>query len=97
MTGTKPRLCSCMDCERRIIPYEPGKETPLLCPSCQDRADEAQRDHRIREAAHEMLAALEDLKNPSGCFCGRIARILHTQECQRAMAAIAKARGGPEC
>ncbi len=83
----------CIDCLRLIDGIPPAL---YLCQPCLERADEAQRDHRVREAAHDMLAALEGLR-PFGmpCFCSERSG-LHSRECQRALDAIAKARGGAE-
>ena len=83
---------TCLDCECPIDADPPPPD--MLCGTCRERADEAQRDHRVREAAHELLAALEGLM-PFGwpCFCSERSG-LHSRECQRALDAIAKARGG---
>ena len=45
----------------------PTRRRPTCCAgTCRERADEAQRDHRVREAAHDMLAALEAVER---CAC----------------------------
>ena len=77
---------TCLDCECRIDADPPPPD--MLCGTCRERADEAQRDHRVREAAHEMLAALEGAERKMA-----EENIDVNAEYQAVVDAIAKARG----
>lgn len=84
----RPPVYRCIDCNR---PIEGSPPTLYLCPSCEETAAQAQRDHRVREAAHELLAALD--------ICYDFAQSDDGWRCPKEMhdaidKAIAKARGG---
>lgn len=85
----------CIDCQRPVDGIPPAL---YLCQPCRERADEAQRDHRVREAAHDMLAALETVDRCACMDTSVMSPAAVMGICNRCKIvvreAIAKARGG---